>query len=153
MRFSDTLFAITEDLWKEALDKPFVKKMADGSLEKHLYANYMLQDYLYLQDYVEILKRILSMVEDPALREYLEKILLQTETETEHVHLPEMKKLGITEADIKIAFTILNARYIRNKPTIISSEWDLVDQLLEADEGVFSRVYERCKNHMVIIMR
>ncbi|MBR3736856.1 MAG: hypothetical protein IKN07_13345 [Lachnospiraceae bacterium] len=56
MRFSDTLFAITEDLWKEALDKPFVKKMADGSLEKHLYANYMLQDYLYLQDYVEILR-------------------------------------------------------------------------------------------------
>ncbi len=103
MRFSDTLFAITEDLWKEALDKPFVKKMADGSLEKHLYANYMLQDYLYLQDYVEILKRILSMVEDPALREYLKKILLQTETETEHVHLPEMKKLGITEADIKNA--------------------------------------------------
>lgn len=58
-----------------------------------------------------------------------------------------------TEADIKIAFTILNARYIRNKPTIISTEWDLVDQLLEADEGVFSRVYERCKAHMVNIPR
>ena len=48
MRFSDTLFAATEDLWKEAMHKPFVVKMADGSLEKRLYANYMLQDYLYL---------------------------------------------------------------------------------------------------------
>ena len=58
-----------------------------------------------------------------------------------------------TEADIKIAFTILNARYIQNKPTIISSEWDLVNQLLPADEGVFSRVYERCKGNRLTIER
>lgn len=58
-----------------------------------------------------------------------------------------------TEADIKIAFTILNARYIMNKPTIISSEWSLLDHLLPADEGVFSRVYERCKGYTVDIDR
>lgn len=58
-----------------------------------------------------------------------------------------------SEADIKIAFTILNARYLMNKPTVISSEWDLVNQLLPADEGVFSRVYERCKAHRMTIAR
>lgn len=58
-----------------------------------------------------------------------------------------------TEADIKIAFTILNARYIQNKPTVISSEWDLVNQLLPADEGVFSRVYERSKAHRLTVER
>lgn len=58
-----------------------------------------------------------------------------------------------TEADIKIAFTILNARYIMNKPTVISSEWDLVNQLLPADEGVFSRVYERSKEHRLTVER
>jgi DNA replication protein DnaC len=58
-----------------------------------------------------------------------------------------------TEADIKVAFMILNGRYLMNKPTIISSEWDLIDQLMEADEGVFSRVYERCKKHIVSIDR
>lgn len=58
-----------------------------------------------------------------------------------------------TEADIKIAFTILNARYLLNKPTIISSEWDLLEHLLPADEGVFSRVYERCKGYTVTIPR
>lgn len=58
-----------------------------------------------------------------------------------------------SEADIKIAFTILNARYIMNKPTIISSEWDLVNQLLPADEGVFSRVYERSRGHRITIER
>lgn len=58
-----------------------------------------------------------------------------------------------TEADIKIAFTILNARYLMNKPTIISSEWNLLEQLLAADEGVFSRVYERCKGYTISISR
>lgn len=58
-----------------------------------------------------------------------------------------------TEADIKIAFTILNARYLMNKPTIISSEWDLINQLLPADEGVFSRVYERSKDFTIRISR
>lgn len=58
-----------------------------------------------------------------------------------------------TEADVKIAFTILNARYLKNKPTVISSEWDLVNQLLPADEGVFSRVYERSKAHRMTVAR
>lgn len=58
-----------------------------------------------------------------------------------------------TDADIKIAFTILNSRYIRNKPTIISSEWDLMEHLLPADEATFSRVYERCKRSLVNITR
>ena len=60
---------------------------------------------------------------------------------------------AFTEADIKIAFTILNARYLLNRPTIISTEWDLLDQLLPADEGVFSRVYERCKGFTLNIDR
>lgn len=64
-----------------------------------------------------------------------------------------METPSFTEADIKIAFTILNARYLINKPTIISTEWDLLDQLLPADEGVFSRVYERCKGFTLNIER
>ncbi len=58
-----------------------------------------------------------------------------------------------TDADIRLAFMILNERYVRNKPTVISCEWDLIGQLLPADEGVFSRVYERCKGYTVSIPR
>lgn len=59
-----------------------------------------------------------------------------------------------TDADIKIAFTILNGRYGReHAATIISSEWDLIDQLMPADEGTFSRVYERTRGHRLTIPR
>ena len=53
-----------------------------------------------------------------------------------------------TDADIRMAFTILDYRYTANKPTIISSEWSLIDQLMDADEGLFSRVYEKCAGHI-----
>jgi DNA replication protein DnaC len=85
----------------------------------------------YVSDYVNV-----SLL-------YIDDLLKQ-----KYVPRPEF-----SEADIKIAFTILNARYVRNKPTVISSEWNLIDQLLPADEGVFSRVYERCKGYIVNVGR
>ena len=59
----------------------------------------------------------------------------------------------LTDADIRLAFAIINGRYLKNKATIISSEWDLIRHLLPADEGTFSRVYERAKQYTVTIPR
>lgn len=60
---------------------------------------------------------------------------------------------SFTDADIKLTFSILNPRYLMNLPTIISSEWGLLEDLLPADEGVFSRVYERCRGYCLSIDR
>ena len=97
------LFSETEDLWKEAVNKPCVKKMADGTLETEKYRRYMLQDYLYLTDYIELLREISESTEKKSLRSFLEKILRETQEETERVHLPAMRELGITDTDIQNA--------------------------------------------------
>lgn len=97
------LFSETEDLWKEAVNKPFVKKMADGTLETEKYRRYMLQDYLYLTDYIELLREISESTEKKSLRSFLEKILRETQEEAERVHLPAMRELGITDTDIQNA--------------------------------------------------
>lgn len=95
------LFSETEDLWKEAVNKPFVKKMADGTLETEKYRRYMLQDYLYLTDYIELLREISESTEKKSLRSFLEKILRETQEEAERVHLPAMRELGIGDTDIQ----------------------------------------------------
>lgn len=51
-----------------------------------------------------------------------------------------------TTGDVNLAFEILNARYNANKLTIISSELT-VEQILDVDEAVGSRIYERSKEH------
>lgn len=95
------LFSETEDLWKEAVNKPFVKKMADGTLETEKYRRYMLQDYLYLTEYIELLREISESTEKKSLRSFLEKILRETQEEAERVHLPAMRELGIGDTDIQ----------------------------------------------------
>lgn len=48
-----------------------------------------------------------------------------------------------TPADMKLAFEILNYRYINKLPTILSSEWHLAE-LADMDEATASRIAERC---------
>jgi len=56
-----------------------------------------------------------------------------------------------TSGDINIAFELLNYRYInRRLITIISCERD-VDELMQLDEAVGSRIYERTKGNCVCI--
>ena len=54
-----------------------------------------------------------------------------------------------TTGDVNLAFEILNARYNqKNLLTILSSEWTM-EQILDIDEAVGSRIYERAKGHYV----
>lgn len=58
----------------------------------------------------------------------------------------------ISTADVRVAFELLDARYRMDRPTIISCEW-LMDELMQIDDGLFSRVYDRSKLYTVQIAR
>ena len=62
-------------------------------------------------------------------------------------------RLSCTDSDIRLAFSILNTRYLRDLPTIISCEWELLKDLMPVDEGLFSRVLERAKGYVIRIPR
>ena len=53
---------------------------------------------------------------------------------------------------MRVAFELLNARYNRGLPTLISSEW-LSAELLAVDEATFSRALERAKGFTLDIAR
>lgn len=100
MRLSELLFAKTKELWDEAANKPFVVQMAKGTLDEGLFRRYMLQDYLYLQDYIAILKDIWEIAENVKIKAFLKRIIDGTVDETERVHLANMRQLGITDEEI-----------------------------------------------------
>ena len=58
----------------------------------------------------------------------------------------------VTDADIRVAFEIINARTLKNRPTIISTEW-MLEELIKADEATFSRVNYMAEGYKVQIMR
>lgn len=65
------------------------------------------------------------------------------------LYIDDFFKGGVTEADKNLAFEILNARYISpDAVTIISSEKS-IEKILEIDEAIGSRIYERSKNFCI----
>jgi DNA replication protein DnaC len=55
-----------------------------------------------------------------------------------------------TEWQKEQLFEIINYRYLNHLPIMVSSEKD-VDQILDIDEGIGSRIYEMCKDFTVIL--
>ena len=55
-------------------------------------------------------------------------------------------------ADIKLAYDLINYRYINRMPTIISSERSSID-LINIDEATGTRIYDLSKRHGMTIMQ
>lgn len=66
--------------------------------------------------------------------------------------IDDMLKGRVTDADKNIIFEIINYRYINYLPLVISSEYSMND-LLNFDEAIGSRIYEMCKNYLVEITK
>lgn len=62
--------------------------------------------------------------------------------------IDDLFKGKINESDINIMFEIINYRYLKFLPIIVSSEFS-IDRLLAFDEGVGSRIFEMCKDYVV----
>lgn len=58
----------------------------------------------------------------------------------------------VTPADLKIAYELINSRYIAKMPTMISSERS-VSEIIYLDEAIGSRIYEMSKAHTMSIKR
>ena len=54
----------------------------------------------------------------------------------------------LNDADERAMFEIINYRYFKNAPMIISSELS-IERLLSLDEGLNSRIIDRCEGHII----
>ena len=65
------------------------------------------------------------------------------------LYIDDFLKGGFTEADLKLAFEVLNARYNDTKlRTIISSEMS-IKKLISIDEALGGRIYERSRGRII----
>lgn len=103
MKLSQRIYACAQKLWPQYLCHPFVVQMADGTLPEEKFRYYMLQDYLYLRDYVKIFAAIIQKADDFEQIRFLSTQLSDTIGETYRTHLPYMQRLGVTDAEIDAA--------------------------------------------------
>ena len=98
-------------------------------------------------------RRLKAYVNDPALDDHMEPYLNCRVLYIDDLFKGASGRLACTDADIRLAFSLLNTRYLRNLPVIISCEWELLKDLMPIDEGLFSRVYERARGYVLRIER
>ena len=102
-KLSEILYERALPLWNEETENEFVSAMADGTLDEQKYCAYMLQDYCYLKDYIGILEWMYEHTDDDKLAEFLKNTADNTRNEKDTVHIPNMKRLGITDEEINNA--------------------------------------------------
>ncbi|MCR4590141.1 MAG: hypothetical protein K5668_04920 [Lachnospiraceae bacterium] len=100
MKLSEILFSRAERLWDISVKKPFVTEMAKGTLADEKFRRYTIQDYLYLLEYIEILKEIRELSVNDDATASLSAIIEGTLEEAERVHLPNIRKAGIADDEI-----------------------------------------------------
>lgn len=64
--------------------------------------------------------------------------------------IDDLFKGNITGSDVNIMFEIVNFRYLNNLPLIVSSEKS-INEIMEIDEAIGSRLYEMSKGYVVNI--
>ena len=62
--------------------------------------------------------------------------------------IDDLLKGKVTDSDINIMYEIINYRYLQRKAVIISTE-KTIEQLLEFDEAVGSRLIEMSKGYII----
>lgn len=66
--------------------------------------------------------------------------------------IDDLFKGRITESDTNIIYEIVDYRYFKNLPMIITTE-KTIDQLIDIDEAIGSRLYEMSKNYLVTMKK
>ncbi|MGL5314043.1 MAG: thiaminase II [Peptostreptococcaceae bacterium] len=99
MKFTDYLFERNKDIWEGYLNHPFIKEIGKGTLPKEKFLSYLIQDYLYLKEFVRVFA--MGVVKSNTIQEM--KLFdsgiggsIEDETAT---HIKYMEKLGVMACD------------------------------------------------------
>ena len=103
MRITQRLLDASKELWAACHAHPFVRGIADGTLDQKKFQYYMVQDYLYLFDYARVFAIGVSKARDRQtmclFAGYISRIL----NGEMDIHKDYMRRLGISPEEAEQA--------------------------------------------------
>lgn len=110
MTTTERLLTRTAELWDAYLEHPFVRGIADGSLDKEKFRYYMIQDYVYLIDYAKVFALGIAKAQDMETMRLFANYVHQILDGEMDIHKGYMKRLGIALSDAESAKPALDNR-------------------------------------------
>ena len=86
-----------EPKWDAMLEKPFLRGITDGTLSKEVFLFYLIQDTLYLRDYVKYYAFAITKTNDIEVIRVLLDCLKLIEKDETAVHIKYLRDCGYTE--------------------------------------------------------
>lgn len=103
MAFTDELYAAAKSTWDAQLEHPFVKGIADGSLDEEYFKRWVLQDYRYLEEFARVFAWAAAKADNLASMGWYAAVLdLTLNTEME-LHRQYGARFGLTPQDLEAA--------------------------------------------------
>jgi len=101
MKTTQLLFESAKDIWEGYHRHPFVRGIADGTLDIEKFRFFMIQDYLYLFEYAKVFALGVVKANDHELMQMFSANVDGVLNGEMKIHREYMKKLGITEEEIE----------------------------------------------------
>ncbi len=100
MTTTERLLAATEEIWQSYNEHPFVKGIEDGTLDKEKFRYYIIQDFLYLEDYARSFAVGIAKARSvETTRIFSSYIAMLTGSEMT-IHHGYMGKFGVTQEEL-----------------------------------------------------
>ena len=99
MNTIERLLAATTDIWKAYNEHPFVLGIQNGTLDKDKFRFYIIQDYLYLEDYAKTFAVGVAKAKSLRIANLFAKYISVMNGELD-VHNGYLARLGVTQEEI-----------------------------------------------------
>ena len=99
MKMTERLLLATKDIWQQYNNHPFVTGIQDGTLDKEKFRYYMIQDYLYLEDYAKTFAVGVAKAKSLRIANLFAKYIPVMNGEL-NVHDGYLARLGVTQEEI-----------------------------------------------------
>ncbi len=101
MKTTQRLLAAAKEIWDGYNDHPFVLGLQDGTLDREKFRYYIVQDYLYLEEYLKVFAVGIAKAKSPETVGLFSKyVTLLTEGEMD-IHRGYMGKFAVTREELE----------------------------------------------------
>ena len=100
MNTCERLLDAAKDIWKKYNEHPFVLGIQDGTLDKEKFRYYIVQDYLYLEDYAKTFAVGVAKAKSLKIANLFAKYINVMNGELD-IHNGYLAKLGVTQEEIE----------------------------------------------------
>lgn len=100
MKTTERLLSATKDIWAAYNEHPFVLGIQDGTLDREKFKYYIIQDYLYLEEYAKVFALGIAKAKSPETVSLFSKyVTLLTEGEMD-IHRGYMGRFSVSREEL-----------------------------------------------------